>query len=291
MNSVLQLPKIVGQSAMALAQGRNVIMIPDAPPLEPRYGHGQPPHAGLYKLIDTHRESYRATLQKIVGLSESLASIPRIRNEETDGAQPCWDNRWLPGLDSAALYGLLTIHKPQHYIEIGSGNSTLFTRRAIRDHDLPTTITSIDPQPREEIDAICDEVHRVPVQDVDLSIFDRLESGDIMFVDSSHRVFTNSDVTAIFLDVLPRLKPGVLVHFHDIWLPEDYQPAWSNRYYTEQYLLAALLLFGDQFEIVLPNNFITKDADLSNVLSPLWQRPEMQGVRTDGASFWIRKKS
>lgn len=290
MKTVQNFPREICKSLIAFIQGRPLVIMPDAPSLEPRYGHGKPPHADLQECIDLRREAYRATLERILDFEDDLAAIPTQRNQDTPTDEPCWCNRWLPGLDSATLYGLLSMHRSMNYIEIGSGNSTLFARRAVRDQHLPTAITSIDPQPRETIDAICDHVHRVPVQDVDLAIFDVLDEDDILFVDSSHRVLTNSDVTVVFMDILPRLRSGVLVHFHDIWLPDDYQPAWSDRYYTEQYMLAMLLLFGDQFEIVLPNHFITHDTELSTTLDPLWQRKDMRGVRTDGASFWIRKK-
>jgi hypothetical protein len=140
------------------------------------------------------------------------------------------------------LYSLLAQHNPRHYVEVGSGNSTKFARRAIRDHGLQTRITSIDPFPRAEIDSICDRVIREPVEHVALDTFDMLQPGDILFIDSSHRTFMNSDVTALSLDVLPRLPAGVIVEVHDITLPGDYPPQWTGRYYSEQYLLAAYLL-------------------------------------------------
>ena len=285
MSSALQFSKQVGKSVLRHARGRPVVVIPDAPSPEPRYGHGKPPHPQLSSIIERGRARYRETLESFKGLRECFAAISRTRIHEDE---PCWDNRWLPGLDAATLYGVIVRGRPARYIEIGSGNSTLFARRAVSDHDLPTRITSIDPAPREAVDAICDDVHRVPVQQVDLGVFDDLATGDVLFVDSSHRVLTNSDVAVVFMDILPRLAPGVLVHFHDIWLPDDYQPAWSDRHYTEQYMLAMLLLFGDRFEIVLPNHFITHDAELSGVLEALWSHPHLRGARRDGASFWIR---
>ena len=171
---------------------------------------------------------------------------------------------------------------------------TIQTGRALWKMQRGRPVVSIDdppqPEPRAAIDAVCDHVYRSPVESVGLEVFDSLQPGDILFVDSSHRVFMNSDVEVIFLDVLPRLKPGVLVHFHDIWLPYDYPERWVDRYYSEQYMLAALLLFGDQYEIVLPNRFITEDQELGDVLSPLWNSAELAGAPTQGGSFWIRRK-
>lgn len=290
MSLTLKLSKEIGKSVAGIMQGRTAIIIPDAPTLVPRYGHGKPSHPQLADKIEQGRDRYRNTLSSFLAFEDLYAGIPRRGTGEKETCEPNWDNDWLPGLDSACLYGIIASRHPARYIEIGSGNSTMFARRAVKDHQLATTIISIDPQPRASIDSICDQVHRLPVQQVDLELFDTLEAGDILFVDSSHRVFTNSDVTVIFMDIMPRLKAGVIVHFHDIWLPDDYQPAWSDRYYTEQYMLAMLLMFSNQFEIMLPNHFITHDEELSSVLAPLWERSEMHGVRTDGASFWLKKK-
>lgn len=257
---------------------------------QPRYGNGRPPHPQLYEIINKNREAYRDALRLLLRYKDSLV---RIAKTETDpnSTKPAWINGWLPGLDAAAVYGFLCLNNPCRYFEIGSGNSTKFARQAIEDHHLRTTITSFDPHPRAEIDAICDRIMRLPVEEVDLHVFDELEAGDILFVDHSHRVFMNSDATVVFLEILPRLKPGVLVEFHDIMLPFDYPLAWKEWYYSEQYVLAAYLLAeGSKFDIILPNVFINNDPELSRVLSPLWEDPRMQGVETHGASFWIRMK-
>ena len=82
-------------------------------------------------------------------------------------------------------------------------------------HSLQSRITSIDPAPRAESDRLCDSVIRQPLEELDLSVFDDLEPGDFLFIDSSHRTFSNSDVTVVFMDVLPRLRTGVIVHFHE----------------------------------------------------------------------------
>ena len=81
----------------------------------------------------------------------------------------------------------------------------------------------------------------------------------------------NSDVTMLWLDVLPRLKPGVIVHIHDVFLPYDYPPEWASRYYSEQYMLAASLLAGNPMEILFPSHFVQRDAALASRLDPLWE--------------------
>ncbi len=79
---------------------------------------------------------------------------------------------------------------------------------------------------------------------MDLALFRELQAGDVLFIDSSHRCFMNSDVTVLFLEVLPNLPPGVLVQVHDIFIPYDYPREWVERYYAEQYLLSCYLLLG-----------------------------------------------
>jgi hypothetical protein len=101
-------------------------------------------------------------------------------------------------------------------------------------------------------------------------------------------VFMNSDVAVLFLEILPRLKPGVWVELHDILLPYDYPPEWTGRYYSEQYMLAAYLLGGGKgVHIALPNAYISQDPDLRTVLDPLWNLPGFEEVERHGGSFWM----
>ncbi len=120
--------------------------------------------------------------------------------------------------------------------------TTYFARQSVKDSNLKTKIISIDPAPRRKIDAICDEVIRDGRETCDLSIFDCLEEGDILFFDGSHRSFINSDVTVFFIDILPRLKLGVFIPLHDIFLPWDYPDSFKCWYWNEQYLLAVYLM-------------------------------------------------
>jgi len=249
------------------------------------------PHSLLYEIINTNRDAYRSCLESFLRLSEDFLLIPKRQRTNPSASEPCWVNTCTPALDAVALYSLLVTYRPGIYMEIGSGNSTKFARKAIVDHGLDTKMVSIDPCPRAEVDNICDEIVRRPVEEVDMRIFDRLAVNDILYVDDSHRVFMNSDATTIFLDVLPRLRSGVLVEIHDVTLPYDYPSAWADRYYAEQYLLAAYILAkGDMFDIMLPNTFIGHDPELRSVLAPLWERDEMAGVEAHGCSFWLRMK-
>lgn len=249
------------------------------------------PHQELYNVINKNREIYKSNLQVFLPLSRYFTTIPERHTANSVSSEPCWINGWMPALDGVALYSFIVIHKPKIYMEVGSGNSTKFARKAIVDHNLDTRIVSIDPCPRAEVNKICDEVIRKPVEEIDIQIFDRLDTNDILYIDNSHRVFMNSDATTIFLDVIPRLRPGVLVEIHDVTLPYDYPTEWINRYYSEQYLLAAYILpKGNMFDIILPNTFISHDNELRSILAPLWEKEEMKNVETHGCSFWIRMK-
>jgi len=253
----------------------------------PRYGHGKPPHPILHEIINRNRSLYEDTFKEFLNYRGHLLGIPAKEPDTPQG--PCWLNEFFSGLDAVALYSFLCMKNPARYFEIGSGWSTRFARKAIADHKLQTKIKSFDPSPRTDISQVCDDVVRKSVEDLEAGAFDELEPGDILFVDGSHRCFMNSDVTCVFLDILPRLKEGVLVQFHDILLPYDYHPQWAERYYSEQYLLAVHLLAETRkFDIILPNAFVTYDQALSGVLRPLSDELRARGVEMKGCSFWIQ---
>jgi Methyltransferase domain len=191
------------------------------------------PHPELYNIINSNRASYAELLKSFLPFRENFLKIPERQPSDTSPSAPSWINGWMPALDGVALYSLVAIKQPRYFLEVGSGNSTKFAQKAIADHGLNTKIISIDPHPRVEIDMLCDQIIREPVEAISLDVFDRLGSGDILYVDNSHRVFMNSDATVIFLDVIPRLKPGVLVEIHDVTLPYDYPTVWIDRYYSE----------------------------------------------------------
>jgi hypothetical protein len=228
---------------------------------EPRYGYGRPAHARLSELLARGEGEYSEVLNGFKRYRDELLAIPLDR---TDPAEPHWRTPLLFGLDGVSLYSFTRERQPRRYIEIGSGNSTLFVHRARRDGAIDMEIISIDPYPRREIDAICDTVVRQPLETTDLGIFSGLAEGDIVFMDGTHRVFMNSDATVFFLDVLPELPPGVLVGIHDIHLPDDYVPEQVGFYYSEQYLLACYLLAESSWiEPVLPCWYVSHHPELA----------------------------
>ncbi len=120
-----------------------------------------------------------------------------------------------------------------------------------------------------------------------MKFFSQLQSGDILFIDSSHTVKIGGDVNYLFLEVLPRLKPGVIVHVHDIFLPFEYRRDWvldEFRFWNEQYLLQAFLTFNSEFEVLLANYYLSSH-----------HKEHLQAAFPDlpgwiGGSFWMRRK-
>jgi Methyltransferase domain len=266
-------------------------------PIDPkvRYGFGKPPLGWMADYLAGHLPSMSAFDAAMLANADEVAAV--LANDPGDPMLPQWRNPWFSGLDALALMTMLKVHRPKRYIEVGSGFSTKFTRFTCRRHDLPTTITSIDPMPRAEIDKLCDRVIRAPLETVDLTTFDVLEAGDILFIDNSHRVFQNSDVNVFFMEVLPRIKPGVFIHIHDIFWPYDYPPQWLKRLYSEQYVLGAYLLgVGKGVDVMAASAALYGDeqrnAPFEGLWSKLgvsdWQRQRHIGVSHD-ASFWMRK--
>lgn len=261
--------------------------------MKPRYGYGKPPHAGLYQIINKGRETYAQYLQTMLKYRDVFYAI-KTADKETSENEPAWNNGFLPGLDIVTLYTFIAEFKPANYIEIGSGNSTRVARKCIRDQQLSTKITSIDPFPRANIDHLADKVIRLPLENMDNynAILNVLEPGDILFIDNSHRCLPNSDATVCFLELLPALKPGVIVHIHDIYLPYDYPQDMCDRFYSEQYVLAAFLLANPQrYEVLMPGIFVSEDKELSALVNPLWQSANTSNVERHGGSFWFRIKN
>jgi hypothetical protein len=243
----------------------------------------------LLENIKKNETLYHSHLEKINERSISLLQLNESK-DETDNSLPTWNNGFLPGMDIINLYGMITIYQPKIYIEIGSGNSTKVAKKSIQDNALKTKIISIDPFPRAEIDDLADEVIREGLENIKniSSIISQLEAGDILFIDNSHWCFPNSDVMVCFLEILPQLAKGVIVHFHDIYLPYDYPQFMCNRFYNEQYMLAAFIISNPiKYKPILPNYYIYENKHLHQILNQYWLHPNLKNVEQHGGSFWL----
>ena len=172
---------------------------------------------------------------------------------------PRWRQDWFPGLDGAAAYALVRRAKPRRIVEIGSGHSTRFVMRAVRDGDLGTRVTCVDPAPRADLEGLNLDLLRMPVQQVDPALIGGLEAGDMLIIDSSHIVMPGSDVDWVLNRLLPMLPAGVLVHFHDIFLPDPYPESWDWRGYNEHGVVSALLA-GRRAVPIFASHFIRSRA-------------------------------
>ena len=277
-----------GSQLLALERSGRLIKLDY--PCFPRRRDWNPSKSKVFALINEGSARYSALLEEFTCFGrffESIAIHPQPKQE----LSPAWLNGWFPGMDAISLYGLIAMSNPRQYVEVGSGNSTMFARQAIKDHGLRTKIISIDPYPRASIDSICDQIIRTPCEEVPSDFFESLESDDILFVDNSHRAFQNSDVTVFFSEILPGLPRGLIYGLHDIFLPWDYPGEWKDRFYSEQYLLSAYLLGGANGDrIVLPNAFITYHSPhLIGSLGAMLSQRLFDPIEKTGTAFWLQK--
>ncbi len=194
-------------------------------------------------------------------------------------------NRW----DAIILFSMIRSKKPARIIEIGSGFSSALMADVNKKYFSGSIdIRCIEPYPRDFLKAGIDgiaQVYEDKVQDVDISVYNQLESGDILFIDSSHVSKTGSDVNHIYFNILPLLARGVYIHVHDIFFPEDYKKEWviqEGRSWNEQYILQALLMYSCGFEVVFGANFAL------HAWPDLLQKAQKRSP-VGGGSFWIKK--
>lgn len=200
-------------------------------------------------------------------------------------------NGMFPVLDAEFLFGALCLFKPRRVIEVGSGFSSLVMADAnTRVLNGNIHITCIEPYPRDFLIAGVQGITRLltsRLQDSDVALFDELVGGDVLFIDSSHVCKTGSDVNFLFFEVLPRLRPGVYVHLHDIFLPDEYPKPWvldEERSWSEQYLLHAFLMFNTQWRVVwMAHYMLSRHAD---AVTSVFPRCPALGA---GGSFWMQR--
>ncbi len=206
-----------------------------------------------------------------------------------------FENNYYSYSDAIFLHLLIRHFKPKQIIEIGSGYSSavmLDTNEMYFNNSIK--ISFIEPYPNR-LFSLCKDIDKTSntfitecVENIDLSIFNLLNENDILFIDSTHVSKTGSDVNFILFEILPRLKQGVLIHFHDIFYPFEYPKSWvleQNGFcWNEDYILKAFLMYNNEFEIILFNTFLEHFYEnwfLENMPNCLKNR---------GGSIWLRKK-
>lgn len=202
------------------------------------------------------------------------------------------DNDAFSGIDPYVYYCMIRYFKPKKIIEIGSGYSTLLAHQALKRNNSDFKFIIIDPWPRDFTNRFLSNnssslMHfSEKAENIDINTYLNLQKNDILFIDGSHVVRIGGDVCFLVLELLPQLSSGVIIHFHDIFIPNDYPKDWvvnKHLFWSEQYLLQAYITENDNVEILFASNFVSKKAPkiLKNTFPmALWW---------GGGSFWIRK--
>ncbi len=207
------------------------------------------------------------------------------------------DNGAFEGLDAELLYMMIRSMKPRRIIEIGSGFSTCCMLDAIEANrqenpDYNVDYKVYDPYPLDDLSTLRSDVvsiHRTPAQELSPEVVANFEPGDVFFIDSSHVLAIGSDVSHLFLNILPVLPCGVLIHVHDIFLPSDYPRRWirdARLFWNEQYLLYALLLNDPRLEVIWPGHrmHLAAAAKLREI------SPTYDPDRSVPGSFWFSRR-
>ncbi len=227
---------------------------------------------------------------ELLGRLRYESEIAHITTHRDDPYAFFLDNGSFERGDAEFLYQLIRAVKPRRIIEVGSGNSTLIAREALernRAEGHEYTQTCIEPFEQPWLEKAGLTVIRQRVEEVDRSLFSMLEAGDILFIDSSHIIRPQGDVLTEYLEILPTLKPGVIVHIHDILSPRDYHRGWvleQMRLWNEQYLLEAFLSHNRSWKVIGALNLLKHNhfEQLRRVCPFL--KPE-----TEPVSFYIQR--
>lgn len=200
-----------------------------------------------------------------------------------------FENVFFSGFDAVVYYALIRHLRPKRIIEIGGGHSTQIAAQAI-ERNGAGRLTCIEPYPEDRLlnAKLNLELIQRRVEEIDVEFFLSLEANDILFIDSSHTVKFGSDVCYEFLEILPRLKPNVWIHVHDIFFPHDYPADWLLKRrlaLNEQYLLEAFLTFNENFSTQLANYWFCLD-HLDRAIR-LW--PEAPGANFGASSLWMKR--
>jgi len=244
------------------------------------------PYPAIEARLASCEGRFREVLEDCADYADDLLRI---------GEAPRWTQDWFPRLDAAVAYSRLRKLAPTRVVEVGSGHSTRFLRRAVADGSLATHITAIDPAPRADIGAASNSnsngsggmtLLRQSVQATGEAPFRDLAAGDMLLIDSSHVLMPGSDVDFLFGRILPLLPAGVHVQLHDIFLPDDYPADWHWRGYNDQLGVAALLL-GGGWRVDFASHYVASRMAADLAASPLARLPRLPGSHE--SSFWLVK--
>lgn len=249
--------------------------------------------------IDFRKEEQLTLLTDLGRLFGNECKWPRKSKKDT--TQFYTDNGSFSFGCAAGLHCMIRNYQPEHIIEIGSGFSSLIISSALtlnrkRENVAPCDYTIVDPYPGETVSKglpALEKLEKKRIELIEPEFFEQLVKNDILFVDSGHTVRTGSDVNYLILDVLPRLAPGVIIHFHDIPLPYEYQKVYFTNpafrmFWTEAYLLQAFLTYNSEFEILLAMEYLMKEHMVD--FCAAFPHFALKYNWANSGSFWIRRK-
>jgi len=206
-----------------------------------------------------------------------------------------YDNGWYGAGDAEFLYSIIRLAKPRRLLEVGSGYSTLMAIEALRRNAAEGAPACehicIEPYERPWLEEKGVVVLRQKLEEADIGLFGQLGENDILFIDSSHIIRPQGDVLKEILEILPSLRPGVLVHFHDIFTPRDYPEAWLKEkvlFWNEQYLLEAFLSCNRDFEIVGALDFLTRHH--FKAIAASFPVLAAKGAGAAPGAIWLRRR-
>jgi len=223
--------------------------------------------------------------------------FPLKRSDIKKPGEFYFDNHMFANTDAEVYYCMIRYFKPRIVVEVGGGRSTQIcyeaSQKSLKLHNTKTNIFVIEPFPNREIliPMSKDSIHLMKnkVENIDTDFFSQLNENDILFIDSTHVIKSGGDVNYLFLDILPRLKPGVVVHIHDIRLPYEVKKTDiidCGLFFTEEYMLRAFLIGNREFEVLWGTYFMAQK--YSEKIASTF-RTSNHG-KYAGGSFWIRRK-
>ena len=277
------------RGVMAFPAGHFYSPLLDLQSLRP--GESAPPCDGeeMWEHLDLRGPAQRAYYLDLLGRFPA----PPFPFRQTAGHRYFVENGFFVPSDAFTLSGIIRREQPRRVVEVGSGFSSAVMLDTLDHAGQSADLTFIEPFP-DRLNALLTAADRArstvlvqPVQSVPLAVFDRLEERDILFIDSSHVAKIGSDVAFLLLRVLPRLKRGVLIHFHDIFYPYSYPAGWvrEGRAWNESLFLRAFLLGHPAFEIVAFNSFAGR------AFPEIFRAGFPPFLDNTGGSIWLRKVS
>lgn len=222
--------------------------------------------------------------------AEELLALPLEKPSDTEFG---YHNGWYEAGDAELFYDFVRFFKPKRIVEVGSGNSSLIAEKAIaanraEDPGYACNHICIEPFERPWLEELGIQIVRGRVEQCDPALFEMLGENDFLFIDSSHVLRPQGDICHLYLSVLPKLRPGVIVHVHDVFTPRDYLEQWvsQGRLWNEQYVLEAFLSCNSQFRVLAALNLLAHDYrdSLVRACPVLMREPSFEP-----GAFWFQR--